>query len=156
MAAAYLRSIPMLARTIIETSDIETVKKQLNVRAFGYWDRHFQFGKMSVFKIKRMGAVAQRTIVVNAVIPFVYMYGKLIGESSYTDKAVHWLECEKPEKFRRFRLGKKRNRIENRIGYSSSDGIVQGLLYCRQLCGLQDNSRNFKQFVIKFTARRLP
>lgn len=98
MAAAYLRSIPMLARTIIETSDIETVKKQLNVRASGYWDRHFQFGKMSVFKIKRMGAVAQRTIVVNAVIPFVYMYGKLIGESSYTDKAVHWLECEKPEK----------------------------------------------------------
>ena len=57
-----------------------------------YWDTHYTFDKISPKRKKHLGATAIDTILINTVVPFLFLYGNLRDDETQRDKALRWLE----------------------------------------------------------------
>lgn len=83
---------------IIETKNVADFYKLFIVKPSGYWDNHYVFNKESVIKIKIIGKSAVDIILVNTIIPFLFVYGKSKGLHDIQERAINLLENIKPEK----------------------------------------------------------
>lgn len=97
LLAALLCRFGNLTSRILETDSVEDVVELLGINASSYWNTHYTFGNPSVYKEKRMGYPIRNIIIINAVVPFLFVYGRERGEEKYVDKALAWLEKLKPE-----------------------------------------------------------
>lgn len=77
---------------IIETNNIRTLKSLMNIDVSEYWQTHYTFGKKSKLKTKHLGEESINTILINTVVPFLFVYGKQKNEEKYVDRALHFLE----------------------------------------------------------------
>ncbi|MFP4663112.1 MAG: DUF2851 family protein [Bacteroidales bacterium] len=78
--------------------DIEQIKKLLTYPASEYWDTHYRFGRKAPRKYKKKpGDMAIKSIVINVVVPFLFMYARIRDEQKYADKALMFLEELPPE-----------------------------------------------------------
>ena len=77
---------------IIEAESIDVVKRYFDISATNYWDTHYVFDKVSIEKKKRFGNSSQNIIIINTVIPFLFIYGKVNGIEKYQDKAIRYAE----------------------------------------------------------------
>jgi hypothetical protein len=77
---------------IIEAEKIERVKMCLNVNVSDYWETHYVFDKSSKRKMKHLGDEAINNILINTIIPFLFVYGKQKNEEKYIEKALDFLE----------------------------------------------------------------
>ncbi len=77
---------------IIETEKCDDLKKLMNVDVSEYWHTHYVFDKSSLLKTKHLGEDAVNNIIINTVIPFLFVYGKQKGELKYVDRALSFLE----------------------------------------------------------------
>jgi hypothetical protein len=85
--------------TILETRDTKELIALFNVSASEYWKTHYRFGADSETKSeKKLGRSFIELLIINTIIPTVFIYGKLKGESKYCNKALRWYEEIKPEK----------------------------------------------------------
>lgn len=82
---------------IIQAQTLKDVWGLLDVQASAYWDNHYRLGIASSFRPKRLGDSLKRTLVINAVIPFLFSYGKEQGNEDDCEKALAWLEELRPE-----------------------------------------------------------
>ena len=73
--AAMLSVSGGLFSKILEAKDVREIKKLLEVTASGYWDDHFVFGKRSRSFTKHAGSQAADILIINAVIPLIFVYG---------------------------------------------------------------------------------
>lgn len=88
-----------LLSKILETKDLKQLFKLFEVTASAYWDTHYQFGPQSEAKQeKTLGKSFVELLIINTVIPTVFIYGKVKGENQYCSRAMTWLEELKPEK----------------------------------------------------------
>jgi len=62
-----------------------------------YWETHFLFDKKVEIKSANIGKASIDSLLINAVVPLLFFYGKQIGNSFYVDQAVKLLEFIKPE-----------------------------------------------------------
>ncbi len=83
---------------IIETKNISELEKMFDIQASEYWNTHYNFGKESPFKEKRFGKSAVKNILINTVIPILFLYGQEKDKIEITEKAINFLENIKPEK----------------------------------------------------------
>ncbi|NOZ34740.1 MAG: DUF2851 family protein [Chlorobi bacterium] len=83
---------------ILETKTIGELEKMFNVTADGYWNTHYKFGTETRFKEKKTGKSAVNSIIINTVIPILFLCGKEKANPDITEKAVTFLEKLKPEK----------------------------------------------------------
>ena len=83
---------------IIEEENIKTIKMILAVKTSAYWNDHYRFGKRSPKRKKSLGADTIEAIIINTVIPFLFVYGKQKNEEKYVDRALFFLEKLKGEK----------------------------------------------------------
>ncbi|MBA3704565.1 MAG: DUF2851 family protein [Bacteroidetes bacterium] len=77
---------------IIETEDCNDLKKLMNVGVSEYWQTHYVFEKVSKAKTKQLGEEAVNNIIINTVIPFLFVYGKQKGDEKYVERALDFLE----------------------------------------------------------------
>ena len=63
-----------------------------------YWNNHYRFDKSSKNNKKRLGQTTIQLIIINTMVPFLFIYGKLRANQNYQDKAIYFLEQLKPEK----------------------------------------------------------
>lgn len=77
---------------IIETEDVNTLKLLLNVDVSEYWQTHYVFEKASKLKSKHLGEESVNNIIINTVIPFLFVYGKQKDDQKYIDRALQFLE----------------------------------------------------------------
>jgi len=89
--ARLLNTSSTLLSKIIETGTVGELKGFFNVTASPYWDTHYRFGKESKSARKHMGDVGAGTILVNTVIPFIFIYGKMNGQPTLQERAVEFL-----------------------------------------------------------------
>jgi hypothetical protein len=87
-----------LFSTIKDTTDIQVVKKLLDVTANDYWHYHYMPDEASAFKEKRLGAQMADNILINTVIPILFTYGLFHGDSILKDRALQWMEQIAAEK----------------------------------------------------------
>lgn len=98
--------VAQFARFIFETkrlddfifnADFKSIQEALDVELSGYWANHYRFGVPSVRKNKRIGAQTRMIIIINAVIPILFMYGMIRKNNRFKNKAIQMLEEIKPE-----------------------------------------------------------
>jgi hypothetical protein len=80
--------------------DISELQKIFDVQATSFWDTHYTFEAEAPFRVKRLGTEAFQILVINVVVPFLFVYGQRTGQSAYKDRALEWLNGLPPEKNR--------------------------------------------------------
>lgn len=83
---------------ITEAKSVDTLEKLFDLKASEYWDTHYVFGKESPRRNKPLGKSAFRTVLINTVIPFLFVYGKARGKEDFCTRAVTLLESLPAEK----------------------------------------------------------
>jgi hypothetical protein len=97
LAAMLCKTGGVFSRSL-EANDITSLKNIFEVSASGYWDDHYVFGKASRQNIKSTGSQATDIILVNAVIPVIFVYGKNRDLPDIFGKALSFLDDISPEK----------------------------------------------------------
>lgn len=85
-----------------EADTLGQVRSLFEVRASPYWDTHYRFEAESASTsgtptAKRIGEGTIDVLLVNAVIPLLFCYGKFHKDESYCEKALRFLESTDAE-----------------------------------------------------------
>ena len=125
----------------VEKFELKQLQKALRIGTSSYWNSHFVFGKETNNSKKILGKSAIDSILINAVIPFLFFSGEKIQNEKLKDKAISFLEKISPEK----------NTVMSKwssFGINASSALFsQALLeqhnnYCKKLaclnCGIGD------------------
>ena len=83
---------------IIDTQSVDGIKKIFDLKASEYWDTHYLFGKESPKRNKPFGKASIYAIVINTVVPFLFVYGKARCNEEFCTRAIKFLEEAPPEK----------------------------------------------------------
>ena len=70
----------------------EQIYELFNVQTGEYWNTHYTFGKESAFQIKSPGKKTIDSIIINTVVPFMFIYANLKNNEEYKLKAIRFLE----------------------------------------------------------------
>ncbi len=95
--ASLIYSSSKLFSKILEANNVEEIKKLLSVTASSYWDVHYTFGKPSAKRVKKLGDAGINILLINTIIPFLFVYGKVKNNQMYKDRALKFLEHVKAE-----------------------------------------------------------
>lgn len=68
-----------------------------HTEASGFWDTHYHFDRLSEPFPKRLGRTAASLLVINAVVPVLFAWGKRNGNQDLLQKAISFLETMPPE-----------------------------------------------------------
>jgi hypothetical protein len=82
----------------LEAESILTLRSLFGVIASEYWNNHYVFGKRSINVPKSAGSQAADILLINAVIPVIFVYGIKRDKSDIREKAISFLEEIAPEK----------------------------------------------------------
>ena len=96
-AGLFFRSTALLQK-MLESERLKDVESLLQTEASAYWKTHYRFGKTTPPHSAKMGKASLHLILINTIIPFVFVYGRLINREPLCDKALHWLSQLPPEK----------------------------------------------------------
>ena len=85
---------------IKEAENINEVKALFDVCASTYWDTHFRFNinplaprrEQNTSQPKHLGEGTADVLVINAVVPLLFCYGKFHMDERHCSKAMHFLE----------------------------------------------------------------
>lgn len=83
---------------ILEVEKVKQVERLFKVQLSDYWLNHYVFDKESTARNKRLGKNAIQLLIINTIVPFLFLYGKRKADSTFKDKALRLLEEIAPEK----------------------------------------------------------
>lgn len=90
--AALIHRSSALFSKIIESGEITGIVHLMDVEASDYWADHYVFDKKSTRKRKKLGESAIRLLIINTVIPFLFLFSQKNAKDAYAEKAIRWLE----------------------------------------------------------------
>ncbi len=97
LAALIHRSQGLFSK-ILETETIDELKTLFSVKASEYWDTHYRFNKLSPRKsAKDLGENSINTLIINVVVPFLFVYGEKQNQHHLKNRALEFLEELPPE-----------------------------------------------------------
>lgn len=82
---------------ILEAKKLADVASLLQSKTSSYWNTHFQFEKEVSFRKKVLGKSSINLVLINTVIPFLFVYAKTKGSPEIQERAIQWLEKIKAE-----------------------------------------------------------
>jgi len=82
---------------VIEAGDMGELRDLLEVSSSEYWNDHYVFGKKSKRIKKKAGVQATAILLINAVIPVMFVYGKSRGINDLCERALDFLDQTEPE-----------------------------------------------------------
>jgi hypothetical protein len=95
--AALMHKEVKLFSGIINAKDAKAIHQFFDVGVSSYWQAHYQFDKPAEKVNAHLGAAMKDILLINAVVPVLFAYGKYKGDEAYCDKAINLLENCKPE-----------------------------------------------------------
>lgn len=91
--ANLLHSTTNLFSSIVEAKNLNVIEKVFDVKASAYWRTHYQFDKeSSKASDKSLGESAIQNIVINTVVPFLFVYANYKGKEELKDDALKLLQ----------------------------------------------------------------
>lgn len=129
-ANLVISSFPLFA-LITECKEILKLKNIFKVNTEKYWENHKLFGNIKNKKNYRMGDDSIMLIIINAVLPVLFSYGKFRMRNELQDRVLRFYEELAPEKNKITASWKK-------LGFGPDNAFdSQGLIhltnnYCRQ------------------------
>ena len=91
---------------ILEAQTLEEYLQLFDLTTSDYWNTHYRFMKPSAFRKKHMGRNMILALLINTVVPFLFLYASHMGSQQYRDKAFRLLEqmpAEENQVVRRWR-----------------------------------------------------
>lgn len=96
--AQLITSKPRMFNQFLNANKLNDIQKMLNISASEYWDNHFNFDSTSKQKSsKKLGIQTINNLIINVVIPVIFVYGKTINDEEIVAKSLNWLEELKAE-----------------------------------------------------------
>jgi hypothetical protein len=95
--AAIMNHSDSLLHSVIQNMEVAKYRELFRAETSGYWNTHFTFQKSSPDRQKRMGEESFRLILVNFVIPFLFLYGEHNSKYEMKDRALKLMEELHPE-----------------------------------------------------------
>jgi hypothetical protein len=89
--AAMLSVAGGLFSKVLEATDLRLIKELFEVSASAYWNDHFVFGKRSRSFAKKTGSQAADILLINAVVPLIFVYGQNRDCQDYSERALAFL-----------------------------------------------------------------
>ncbi len=83
---------------LLECRNLKEIQALFAVSASSYWDNHYRFHKETNKKKKLLGEAATETLIINTVVPFLFLYGMEKNLQEYKERAVDLLDQMPPEK----------------------------------------------------------
>lgn len=83
---------------ITEAESIKEIQQLFHVEVSDFWQSHYTFLETSAEKTKSIGSSFIHLIIINAIIPTLFIYGKLQAKEEYCQKAIEFLKLLKSEK----------------------------------------------------------
>lgn len=96
--ATLLYNTHGLFSKIISCGDLGRIRLMFHVNTSEYWQTHYSFGSKSERKSKYLGDSSLDIVLINTVIPILFIYGKSINNEEFCERALSFLEQIKPEK----------------------------------------------------------
>ncbi len=90
--AALIFNSSALFSKIIEQEKLESLIKLFSVKASTYWDTHYTFEKISQEEEKTLGKESIKILIINTIIPFLFLYGKEKGKEEISERALKFLD----------------------------------------------------------------
>ena len=82
---------------ILEIESIPQMLIYLQSEPNVYWETHYGFGKESKKHSTPISEAGFQLIMINSIIPFMFIYGKALDKSEFTERALNFLHTLKPE-----------------------------------------------------------
>ncbi len=96
--AGLIHNSQGLLSKITETEKLDKLRALFKVKATDYWDSHYRFNiSSSEKKVKELGDLSVNSIIINVVIPFLFVYGETQNLSHLKDRSLTLLENIPPE-----------------------------------------------------------
>lgn len=96
--AALVHKSSSLFSKILEAKTIEEITGHFDVEVSEYWKNHYVLGKPSKFKDKKIGRTMLSILMINTIVPFLFLYGRERQKPEYEERALGFLEQLAPEK----------------------------------------------------------
>ncbi|RLD84304.1 MAG: DUF2851 domain-containing protein [Bacteroidetes bacterium] len=95
--ASLIHQSTSLFSKIINTPNIDDIHKLFQLKASEFWSTHYTFEKVSKLKEKKFGDNSINNIIINTIVPFIFLYGEYKDDQKLKDKAITLLENLKAE-----------------------------------------------------------
>ena len=95
--AAVISKQEHLFREAMEADAAHDVVKLFSVEPSAYWQNHLHPDKLAARKIGAIGKATIEILMINAVIPIMFLYGRHTGKEELAEKALDMLHALKPE-----------------------------------------------------------
>jgi hypothetical protein len=99
LAGLIYKSQGLFAK-ILECENPDTLKKLLGVTASEYWNAHYRFNRPTADSRqhqKELGEESINTLIVNVIVPFLFVYGEKQNLHYLKNRALDFLEKLPPE-----------------------------------------------------------
>ncbi len=90
-AALVYRSENLFSK-ILEIGNLPVLKKLLSDSPSTYWREHYKFGSERKRGSGAMGETFQNILIINVIIPFLFIFGKVKDEPFYRQRALDLLD----------------------------------------------------------------
>jgi len=90
--AMLLYESSYLFSKILEADKVKQLAKLFHAEPSAYWANHYRFDAVSKNRIKTPGQDFIHTLIINAVIPVMFIYGKSKDNRGIQDKSLSFLE----------------------------------------------------------------
>ncbi len=96
--AALVYNSANLFSKVIDCHTVEQLRQLFSHPASSFWDNHYTFEKESAKRKKMPGYPTIHLIIINTLVPFLFLYGKARNKQHLPDRAIEWLHNLPPEK----------------------------------------------------------
>jgi hypothetical protein len=90
--ARLLTNADGLFSRVLECKNRDDMRVLFWVSASEYWDSHYNFGSVSRQVTKNTGKISLDLLLINAIVPLLYLYGKQKGTKKRCEQAIEILE----------------------------------------------------------------
>jgi hypothetical protein len=96
--AALIHDHGRLFSKLINFENKKELEKIFDSKASDYWSNHYNFNKMSIFSCKKIGKQLKDNVLINSLVPLLFLYSRDKQDSSCQDKAISLMYVLSPEK----------------------------------------------------------
>jgi hypothetical protein len=115
---------------IVSAENINDLQKLFRVSASGYWDSHYRLNRKSAHTYeKQLGSSSIQSIIINVVVPLIFVYGEQQNIPGLKNRALNYLEELPPENNSVTAKWRKAG-IECRSAFESQSLLQLKTMYC--------------------------
>ena len=90
--AAMIREVYPPHQVLETRPSTDELLRSFRIRAGDYWNSHYRFGKESGSTPKYLGKEFIHSVIINGIVPYIFLFGKKEGKQAFCDYAIHLLE----------------------------------------------------------------